>query len=372
MEYRITKKKEIESSKWVGGETTQLAIFPEDASYLDREFTWRLSTATCNVDEASFSKLPDHDRILLVLEGEVVLAHEDVRVAKLGKLEQDSFDGGYRTRSFGKITDYNLMVRKGNKGTMTVMELSPENEKLVVETSDDLPMMTEAFYCVDGFATVKIGQRTVMLTPEEQLTVNFDRDDVPSLSVMGEGHLVRCSILYDYNRGEFDQIKVESAPATPSDFKECVFIANTQFRFSKYTNKRLKSIWYDEPLYDAIEKVNNFYITDIIYFVGLAAIVAFGAARFQGPMWLIAIAVWTLLHVAFIGPAIYFLAVPKPVSAHIKDIDKLTPYEQKIQQKRQNTNRRVEKILKRYKMSGRARYDEDGNRIDNFGRDEED
>ena len=369
MEYRITRKNEIEPSKWVGGETTQLAIYPEDSNYIDRDFVWRLSTATCEVDEASFSKLPDFDRTLLVLEGEVVLAHEDVRVARLKTLEQDSFDGAYKTKSFGKITDYNLMVRKGNEGVLEVLELSAENSKLDVFVKDDLPMMTESFYCADGFATVKIGERTVMISPGEQLVVDFDKTEIPKLSIMGQGHVVRCSIRFDFVPGTFGATKVEAAPASASDFKECVFIANTQYRFSKYTNKRLRNIWYDEELYDAIEKVNSFYLSDMIYFLMAAVIVAFGATRFPGPVWVIALAAWTLLHITLISPLIYFAVVPKPVAAHIKDINELTPYEQKVEEIRKNTNKRVEKILKRYKMTGRARYDKDGNRTDNFGRD---
>ena len=112
MEYKIYKEDDFRVSNWMGGKTTQLAIFPETAKYLERNFIWRLSSATCEKEESDFSKLAEFDRVLMVLQGDVVLAHQDVRVARLGELEQDSFDGGYSTKSFGKITDYNLILAK--------------------------------------------------------------------------------------------------------------------------------------------------------------------------------------------------------------------------------------------------------------------
>ena len=38
------------TTEWSGGTTTQLAISPERAAYGDREFLWRLSSATVELD----------------------------------------------------------------------------------------------------------------------------------------------------------------------------------------------------------------------------------------------------------------------------------------------------------------------------------
>lgn len=37
-------------SRWSGGTTTQLAIFPPGASYADRDFLWRVSSAAVEDD----------------------------------------------------------------------------------------------------------------------------------------------------------------------------------------------------------------------------------------------------------------------------------------------------------------------------------
>ena len=76
MEYKIYKETDFITSKWTGGTTRQLAIFPQESKYLERNFVWRLSSATCDLEETTFSKLPDYDRVLMVLSGDVVLAHQ--------------------------------------------------------------------------------------------------------------------------------------------------------------------------------------------------------------------------------------------------------------------------------------------------------
>jgi environmental stress-induced protein Ves len=368
MDYKVLKEEDFNISNWTGGKTRQLAIYPEDGNYLERTFVWRLSSATCELDESDFSKLPDYDRVLVVLKGKVVLAHKDVRVARLNELEQDRFSGAYKTKSFGKITDYNLMVRKGNEGFVDVIDLTSESLTPEVENYPDYKLATQSFFVRDGFATVTINGKTVMVEEDQQLVVNYDQRESVKISIMGEGHVVRCQIFYNYEPGEFGPTKVESEPAKASDFTECVFIANTQYRFSKHTNKRLKTIWYDEELQSAIDKVNRIYITDIVFILGLGIIAAMGMDRFPVGGWIVSIALWILVFCFLVAPFIFFLAVPKPVSKHIKDIENLTPYEKEVRQRQMGRNEMVEKIVKRYKFTGNDEYDENGNRIDDYNK----
>ena len=83
MNINILKSDKFTLSKWSGGNTRELAIYPEDAKYLERDFIWRLSSADSDMEESSFTKLPDYDRILMVLDGEVVLAHGEERTIEL-------------------------------------------------------------------------------------------------------------------------------------------------------------------------------------------------------------------------------------------------------------------------------------------------
>ena len=63
-------------SKWSGGTTTQVAIAPEGAVYADRDFLWRISSASVDLDESDFTALPDYHRWISTLEGRMTLSHQ--------------------------------------------------------------------------------------------------------------------------------------------------------------------------------------------------------------------------------------------------------------------------------------------------------
>ncbi|MEY8298512.1 MAG: HutD family protein [Emergencia timonensis] len=364
MEYKIYKEDDFRVSNWMGGKTTQLAIFPETAKYLERNFIWRLSSATCEKEESDFSKLAEFDRVLMVLQGDVVLAHQDVRVARLGELEQDSFDGGYSTKSFGKITDYNLILAKGNKGFLDVITPGPNSQTPELESYPEYEQFTQGYYCRDGFATITIDGETMMLTPGQQLVINCENGKAPALSVMGEGHLVRAQIFYNYHQEEMGPTIIPKEKACFDDYKACIFLANTQFRGASFIFKKLKSQWYDEELTASINKIEKLYLTFFIGTFGFAALAVYGLERFTGIEWVLSIVGWFLIDIFLISPSLYLAVVPKPVRKHIKDINNLTPYEQRVLEKQLATNERLEKLLKKYKNSGRYQYDEDGNSVE--------
>ena len=45
--------------------------------------------------------------------------------------------------------------------------------------------------------------------------------------------------------------------------------------------------------------------------------------------------------------------MPKPIRKHIKDVNNLTPYEQRVRDAELGVNEAVEKVLKTYKNSGK-------------------
>lgn len=356
MSIKIYKSEDFTPSKWTGGTTTQLAIFPQDADYLKRNFIWRLSTATCDLEETTFSKLPDYDRVLMVLKGDVVLAHQDVRVARLGELEQDRFDGGYHTKSFGKITDYNLMTAKGNKGYLDVIELTADSKELEFEKDQELERFDVTFYCRDGYATITAGAETFMLMPGQQMVASFVSGEEVKMSVMGDGTLIRGQIFYDYRPEELGPTVIPTQKTSFEDFKTCIFLANSQFHGAKYIFKSLNKTWYDEALSKGIKKVENLYLTTVVFMAGLLAVAFGGIYTFTETwQWVLTLGGWILADIFVVSPLIYLPFMPKPVKPHIKDINNLTPYEQSVYEAELGRNERVEKIMKKYKNSSAFR-----------------
>ena len=85
-------------SQWSGGTTTQVAIAPEGAVYADRDFLWRISSASVDLDESDFTALPDYHRWISTLKGGMTLSHEGgekiyVTLIGDGKMEIMNCDG---------------------------------------------------------------------------------------------------------------------------------------------------------------------------------------------------------------------------------------------------------------------------------------
>lgn len=152
MDWKLLTKADYVTTSWSGGTTTQLAIAPEGAVYADRDFLWRLSSATVELDHSDFTPLPDYNRLLSVLEGEIQLkidSQEPIPVAP-GKVV--AFDGGVPVESWGKCVDFNLMVRKG-KGSGVVIQLHREEayEETIQPGAQTRGL---AVYCVSGRASL--------------------------------------------------------------------------------------------------------------------------------------------------------------------------------------------------------------------------
>ena len=54
MRNTLLTETQYRNSRWTGGTTTELAIFPETSSYMDRNFIWRLSSAVIDTEESAF------------------------------------------------------------------------------------------------------------------------------------------------------------------------------------------------------------------------------------------------------------------------------------------------------------------------------
>lgn len=100
-------------SVWSGGKTTQLAIYPAESEYKNRDFTWRVSSAIISEGESDFTSLPDYDRLICPLEGSICLTHNGGDEVRLEPLEVHRFDGADATHCLGNCTDFNLMMKKG-------------------------------------------------------------------------------------------------------------------------------------------------------------------------------------------------------------------------------------------------------------------
>lgn len=151
MNYKIEiiKKENYNVSKWSGGKTTELYIYPKTAKYNNRDFKWRISTATVEVEESIFTRLEGFSRKLMVTEGKTVLEHEGMYNITLNPFEKDSFMGDWTTKSYGKASDFNLMTAKECSGTLDVLTIKAESE-VSIEFQRTDTKISDFFYIIGG------------------------------------------------------------------------------------------------------------------------------------------------------------------------------------------------------------------------------
>ena len=162
-------------SQWSGGTTTQVAIAPEGAVYADRDFLWRISSASVDLDESDFTALPDYHRWISTLEGGMTLSHEGGEKIVLAPYDVHQFDGGVDTHSWGRCTDFNLMLRKGKcEGVVRALKLCAGEKAAVAfesAASDAFPNAQLLIFCGEGKAVVTLGDEKVVLEATHSLLV---------------------------------------------------------------------------------------------------------------------------------------------------------------------------------------------------------
>ena len=159
------------TTQWSGGTTTQLAIAPRGAVYADRDFLWRLSSATVELDESDFTALPAYDRVISTLRGDMTLTHNGGERLTLHPYEVHTFSGADDTHSWGRCTDFNLMLRRGQCRGCVTAHFPHGAETLTLHEGE-----TALLYCGEGSATLRTDGGTLTLAAHESVLI----EDAPA------------------------------------------------------------------------------------------------------------------------------------------------------------------------------------------------
>lgn len=168
-------------STWSGGTTTQISIAPEGAVYADRDFHWRLSSATVDLEESDFTALPDYKRYIATLDGEIDVIHNAGEPVHLAPYKVHAFDGGWQTRSIGRCRDFNLMLRKGAcDGLLESVYVKECMNISVCEAAGDEASLL--LYLCEGEAVVEAGGEKLKLMPGEAVLIRKARGIIAQVS----------------------------------------------------------------------------------------------------------------------------------------------------------------------------------------------
>lgn len=172
MKIRHLTAADFRTSTWSGGTTTELFLYPENGSYAARDFRFRISSATVDLDESDFTALPGVERYITPLCGSFTLTHPGAAPVELPSLATPyCFWGDVATHCVGKATDFNLMlkgcegmmelhrgtapIRPGFNGFYAVEDcvFSVEQQKFEMKKGDLLTVFSEAHAAMESGAS---------------------------------------------------------------------------------------------------------------------------------------------------------------------------------------------------------------------------
>ena len=341
-------------SHWKGGKTSQISIWPEYSSFEKRDFIWRISTATIEVDESDFTVLPGYERIIFVLEGEVILSYEGERITRLSKYQQDRFSGSARTKSYGKIEDFNLIYKTNADAYLELIEAKNENTPIGFENhlSDEYELETNFFHCCTGYGIITFNEKEIFIKNGDTLVLSGETKESISIGIMGEGQIVHGIIRFDNENKKEEVISIKEK-ATFDDFKLSALISLTSIRGIKNLSNFRKSFYFDTELKKSINKIESTMVTFIVGLIGIVFISAFSLKNLGNQYVLPLLVFWMLIDFFIINPSIYMAWLPKPIRRHIKAITDLTEEEKNLIKDEKSKSEVAEKILKKYKINGR-------------------
>lgn len=187
-------------SRWSGGETAQIAIMPEDAVYADRDFLWRISSASVELEESVFTALPEYNRWIVPLRGTLTLTHGACPPVRLAPYEVHSFDGSERTWAQGRCTDFNLMLRKGKSaGSLHAVRFSERGEEeLCFEDPSHGELSHDAMllYCDSGSGVLLAGGERAAFSAGQSLLIEKGEPAVLTLAAQTPSAFIVAEVQY--------------------------------------------------------------------------------------------------------------------------------------------------------------------------------
>lgn len=166
MQLKLIDPNSYKTTQWSAGTTTELYILPEGADYASRQFDLRVSSATVDAPESTFTALPGFKRILTPLQEPLRIFHPDrPEEVLLQPYDLHAFSGGERTRSQGQGRDFNVIYRPDWQ--VEARSLGPEDGQVTLSEP--------ALYLIFSAQA-----QSVALYPEGQAPENLD---FPSLGL---------------------------------------------------------------------------------------------------------------------------------------------------------------------------------------------
>jgi environmental stress-induced protein Ves len=191
MKTQILTSNDFKTSAWSGGTTTQLYIYPPNADLRLRNFDFRLSSARVETKKSEFTTLPGVARKLMILDGEIVIHHQNHYSKKLGKFDIDAFEGDWNTTSVGTCTDFNLMTTGATSGELSSQILDANQQATIQMTTINKWLFV---FLLSGEIRIDSNHRSWMLKQGNLISIQNERNSTINVTGLKHSELVLASI----------------------------------------------------------------------------------------------------------------------------------------------------------------------------------
>lgn len=167
MNLSLFTKKNTTASIWSGGLTYEYMIYPETANYIDRDFLFRISSATIEHVPSEFTQFKGYYRYLVMLDNSL-----DIEVNKekkeYEKYEIIEFNSADEVTSYTKGTDFNWMVSE---------KIAHHNLK-ITKSNQNCKAQIIILYSLDT-TVIKINEKSHDLKPYDLLVIeNPEKENI--------------------------------------------------------------------------------------------------------------------------------------------------------------------------------------------------
>ncbi|MEG1528564.1 MAG: HutD family protein [Clostridia bacterium] len=119
MQTKIITQADYLTTVWSGGKTRQIFIYPTCADYAKRDFLFRVSSATIEIEQSNFTILPNINRFIAPIGCSFTLQDQHTKQnIRLNNCQIYEFNGSCPITCYGKGQDLNLFTTSGVCGSM--------------------------------------------------------------------------------------------------------------------------------------------------------------------------------------------------------------------------------------------------------------
>ncbi len=190
---QISKHLNFITNTWSGGTTTELYIFPETAYFKNLDFNFRISIAKIAQKNSVFTALPNVNRTLMVLNGEITLSHKNHHRKKLKQFEIDHFNGGWNTTCLGTSTNFNLMSSTNTKSEVSLLQIDFNHRKIINLENN---WNTICLYALNEDCDIVILNKKFRLEKKSLLTINNIKTNYFSIKSTVKANIILCKLSF--------------------------------------------------------------------------------------------------------------------------------------------------------------------------------